>query len=168
MIDGIYSICVDQSQEKPQFFVVADKLKKLEKAYCLESSLNQSTLYIAGASADSKPVIMATSFDSELKVKRVFDASKHQLGLISCMKRVAKTDFLVLGGVRSLIILDFNGAVFSIMGKVVGAQTGVISDFDFYQNCIYTVCERDRFICKVELSLGNVGGLDQLDFSFSK
>lgn len=130
----------------------------------MESSLNNSSVFFAGSTASKNQnstktagIITACEFNKEMKIKGEIILEGERLLGVTCIKRLKGRDELVIGGFRDILILEFFGSSFEIIGKFKDVHSGFVSDFCFFGDSVFSVCSDEDFIVKVDFEEENGG-----------
>jgi hypothetical protein len=100
--------------------------KHFTKVNCMETSLNEDVLFMAGERS-GKGVVAALTFDLELNVvtSALVDADIGRCSSVSAIRRFVGTDWLILGGQNLIFIYAYSNKEFKMMKfiEVPGCQT---------------------------------------------
>ena len=124
----------------------------MKAAMCLETSKDQSILFIGGCDnmdiQEGHPLITAVRFDGSLEHMDSLSLGDTSMRNVFQLKRLGNTDVLVAGGFYSISLVQFNretGKFFELK-QLSNLHNGEIFDFVIQGHEIYSICSSDKYI----------------------
>ena len=134
------------------------------RLFAMEISYDRNTWFAGGYNLERKSaVISALGFNSNLNTIKTLELSEHGLEACTVVKRMPHNDDLVIGGLKKMIILNWNGSDFNLIKVIDNVHSSknlklqnlkltfldLFSDIALQDNKIYSVCRSDPYIAQI-------------------